>query len=276
MQKWQNYAKVIIMNTYFENELSYHGLSVYFGNNPKITDREIHTYYEVMFYMDTDTFFLTEEGQQPLKNNTLLIMPKETYHFIKLDENKSFLRLKISIPESLVNTMPIQELLSQIRVIEKPTESVIGLINQLQLNLKQGYSKKRSFYAYSVVLLILAELNLYDSTKTIAKTTKETNVITHILDYISIHLEEDLTIGMLSDITSYSPSSITHLFKKELGISLHKYITMRRLIHARNLIKNNSKISGVHLLCGYRDYSSFYKAYTKYFGYPPSSEKDKS
>lgn len=261
------------MNKYFENELSYCGISVYFGNSPKITEREIHTYNEVMFYMGADTIFLTENGQQQLKNNTLLIVPKETYHFIKLAENYGFLRVKISIPETFVSTLPIKDLLSQVRVIEKPTENIVTLLNKLQIILKEEKNEKNSFHAYSVVLLILSELNLFASANQSLKTTEEKSILTNIIDYISSHLTDDLTIDVLSKKMNYSQSGITHLFKKELGVSIHKYILMRRLIHARNLIKNNSKISNVHTLCGYNDYSSFYKAYTKYFGYPPSAEK---
>ena len=102
--------------------------------------------------------------------------------------------------------------------------------------------------------------------------------VEHALNRMDINNEivfacDNGDIDVLSKKMNYSQSGITHLFKKELGVSIHKYILMRRLIHARNLIKNNSKISNVHTLCGYNDYSSFYKAYTKYFGYPPSAEK---
>lgn len=260
------------MNKYFENKLSYQGLSVYFGNNPKFSEREIHTYNEVMFYMDDDTLFLTENGQKTLKSNTLLVVPKETYHFIKSPENKSFLRIKISIPDAIINKTPIKDFFTQIITIEDLNENIISILTKLQQILKEN-TEKNAYYAYSLVLLLLCELSCDTKSQNSIKLSQEKGVISFLLSYISNHLAEDLTIDVLSNEINYSKSSISHLFKKEVGVSLHKFITMRRMIHARNLIKDNEKISNVHLLCGYQDYSSFYKAYLKYFGYPPSSEK---
>ena len=71
------------MNRYFENQMEYGGLTLYFGNIPTVTEREIHSYYEVMFYMGSEVLLLTESGQRRIKNNTLLIIPKETYHYFR-------------------------------------------------------------------------------------------------------------------------------------------------------------------------------------------------
>ena len=261
------------MNTCFENQLSYLGVTVYFGNNSDVSEREIHTYHEVMFYMDDDTLLLTESGQQHIKTNTLLIIPKETYHFFRLAENKSFLRMKISLPDSFVTSTPLKALFSELKIIEDPAEHILSLLDKLCRITGDHIDETQSFYAYSAVLFLLSELNAYETSLPQIKRKWEHHIITHIVSYISNHLEQDLTVATLAREMNYSPSCITHCFKKELGISVHQYITMRRLIRARNLIQIGDKISNLPAACGYRDYSSFYKAYTKFFGYPPSQEK---
>jgi AraC-like DNA-binding protein len=243
------------------------------GNNPEVSEREIHTYHEVMFYMDDDTLLLTESGQQQIKTNTLLIISKETYHFFRLAENKSFLRMKISLSDSYVMSTPLKILFSGLKIIEYPIEHILSLLNKLCQITKDRTDDARSFHAYSAVLFLLSELNAHESSLPQATRKVGHHTIPHIVNYISDHLEQDLTVATLAREMNYSPSCITHLFKKELGISVHQYITMRRLIHARNLIRIGEKASNLPPACGYRDYSSFYKAYTKFFGYPPSEEK---
>ncbi|MBQ2742579.1 MAG: AraC family transcriptional regulator [Oscillospiraceae bacterium] len=36
---------------------------------------------------------------------------------------------------------------------------------------------------------------------------------------------------------------------------------------------NNNPPTKIYLDCGYRDYASFYRAFVKMFGYPPSQTK---
>ena len=47
----------------------------------------------------------------------------------------------------------------------------------------------------------------------------------------------------------------------------------KRLIYAQKLIVKGQKPSKTYSDSGFSDYSSFYKAYLKFFGYPPSEEK---
>ena len=91
--------------------------------------------------------------------------------------------------------------------------------------------------------------------------------------YVSDNLSGDLSVETIASAVNISSSGIIHSFKKELGISLHNYITQRRLIYARELIINGHQPSKIYTDCGYSDYSSFYRAYVKFFGRPPSKEK---
>lgn len=67
-----------------------------------------------------------------------------------------------------------------------------------------------------------------------------------------------------------------HIFKKELGISLHQYITQKRLLYARKLIKEANYPTKIYTEIGFKEYTSFYNSYKNFFGYPPSYEKQKN
>lgn len=261
------------MSRYFENQMEYGGLTIYFGNIPTVTEREIHSYYEVMFYIGPELLLMTESGQRRIKNNTLLIIPKETYHLFRLEEKRDFVRIKISIPEAFIYGASLHTLMAEMKVIEKPAENIMSLLDKLKLILQEQANPSRAFYAYSVTLLLLAELNVYDAGHAKVSSVGTSDMVTEIIDYISEHLSEDLTIDTLAKKMNYSASGIAHCFKKELGVSVHKYITMRRMILAEKRIRNGEKIINVPASCGYHEYSSFYKAYMKFFGHPPSEEK---
>ena len=48
------------------------------------------------------------------------------------------------------------------------------------------------------------------------------------------------------------------------------YLTVKRLVYARQRIEAGEPATHAYLACGFNDYSSFYRAYVKYFGTAPT------
>lgn len=96
-----------------------------------------------------------------------------------------------------------------------------------------------------------------------------------ITEHISHNLSGDLSVRNLAKTFNVSPSFLTHRFQKEVGISLHRYITQKRMIYARECIDAGKKPTKIFADCGYKDYSSFYKAYCDFFSMSPSAQGKK-
>ena len=67
---------------------------------------------------------------------------------------------------------------------------------------------------------------------------------------------------------------IAHIFKENTGISIHQYIMKKRLAACRDAILSNISITKAYLMFGFKDYSSFYRAFKKEFGISPKEYKD--
>ncbi len=256
------------MNTYFENQFTYRNISFYLGNDPHISERELHAYHELILYMGDGVTFLCEGGSRCLPHGTLLFIPRETYHFFRLKEGENFFRMRIGIPDAALQETPLSSLTSGMRIIEQPDGDLPFLLRRLLDTVKKG--EERPFYAYSLLLVLLAELDMHHSTT--PAESMGSKLVVDLIDYITNHLSDDLSVEVLSRAVCSSVSSVTHTFKKEMGISLHEYITQKRLLYGRSLIRENCMLSKIYASCGYHDYSAFYKAYVKLFGYPPSRE----
>ena len=98
-------------------------------------------------------------------------------------------------------------------------------------------------------------------------------MISRALQYIDEHLTQEISVSAIADQMNVSASTLSHSFKKELGVSLHQYVMEKRLIYARKRLTENGYPTKVYMECGYNDYSSFYKAYLKMFGVAPSEDK---
>ncbi|MBQ3133584.1 MAG: helix-turn-helix transcriptional regulator [Clostridia bacterium] len=259
------------MSNYFEKKLTYNPITFFISDNPTPTEREIHNYHEILYYVGGKADLLTEEGQRPLQQNSLLLIPKDTYHFFRSEHR--FLRLKIRIPTDFLQATPFGRLFSRIAVLDEPDNAVAEAVARLYRIVESEDGERGAFRAYSAFLMLLCELDSAPVDRLSKAELAGNGYVSTLTSIIAQNLSGDLSIRTLAEQVGLSPSSVTHTFKKELGISLHEYVVQRRLMLAKEKIATGYKPTEIFADCGFQDYSSFYKAYCRFFGYPPSKEQ---
>lgn len=93
-----------------------------------------------------------------------------------------------------------------------------------------------------------------------------------VIRYINDHPQENFTTQALCGKFFTSRTQLYRRFKKATGISLGDYIANRRMATAQQLLLEGGKPTEIYTKCGFRDYSTFYRAYVKHFGYSPNKE----
>lgn len=96
------------------------------------------------------------------------------------------------------------------------------------------------------------------------------SVVNLLIEYIEENLQSDLSLESLSKLVNYSTYYIQRIFSTVTCMSIHDYITERRLIRAGEEILNGGKIIDAALKYGYSSHNGFTKAFKKKFGLPPS------
>lgn len=95
-----------------------------------------------------------------------------------------------------------------------------------------------------------------------------------IIDYIRLHLEEELSLNYLAEYFNKNASTLSHSFSKETGISLTKYIHQERIREALRLFNTTDfSVSDVAIMVGYQDFSYFSKIFSGQVGMSPREYK---
>lgn len=95
--------------------------------------------------------------------------------------------------------------------------------------------------------------------------------INKIFDYIEQNLDKDLSIQMMAEHLGMNPSYFSYYFKKHLGITYKKYVTIQRVTKAAHLLQNSDQtIMQIMYECGFASLSAFYQAFSSIYTIPPS------
>ena len=99
--------------------------------------------------------------------------------------------------------------------------------------------------------------------------TEKAVLLDEIIGYIEKHFAEEISLKSVASYFLISESAISQLFKKQMDVSFYKIVTQRRLIEAKKLIVDDVMLKSIPELCGFSDYSVFYKAFVKEYGISP-------
>jgi len=95
-----------------------------------------------------------------------------------------------------------------------------------------------------------------------------------VIDYIGLHLEEELSLNYLAEHFHKNASALSHSFRKETGSSLTNFIQQTRIREAIRLFNTTDfSVSDIAIMVGYQDFSYFSKIFSKHTGMSPSEYK---
>lgn len=95
-----------------------------------------------------------------------------------------------------------------------------------------------------------------------------------LLQFINDHLFDELTIDSLAEHFYMSKHYMMRRFKAETGYSVHRYIISKRLLRARCLLSEELPLTQICYDCGFRDYSTFSRAFKEMFRMSPKDYRN--
>lgn len=93
-----------------------------------------------------------------------------------------------------------------------------------------------------------------------------------VIDYIHQHLDQNLSLAILSAQIHLSPSYLSRLFQKTTGITLHRYVIQCRIDRAKHLLQHgNLSIGAISLDVGFANQQHFTRQFRQLTGITPSA-----
>lgn len=97
-----------------------------------------------------------------------------------------------------------------------------------------------------------------------------------MLDFINNNLDTDISIEKLTKIYFISDSTLRRNFVRKFGITFSQYLQKIRLEKGEKLLfETNNHINDIALQVGYKSAAAFTHAFKQYFGYTPTTTRER-
>ncbi|NDL66943.1 AraC family transcriptional regulator [Anaerotalea alkaliphila] len=241
-----------------------------------------HDFYEVYLLVSGDLDFLIEGQTYRLNPGDIVLLDTRDLHqaYIRKTDtpyeryvfwiSRSYLRSLSSDKTDLLQCFEAPEKRSVVNTDFEIRQELKMLFQKLiALEDFQGEGKDLLAKAYSMEILVKIRNILADKEKLYNTILKKSVLIDSMIAHIEANLSEDLTIDRLAEEFFLSKYHLSREFKKYTGVTIHRYIILKRLIMAKEFILQNDSITDVYIKCGFGDYSNFFRAFKKEYGITP-------
>lgn len=160
-----------------------------------------------------------------------------------------------------------------VRLQSKNEKTLFDLAKQLRQSvLLKDTEMLGSLYQRTLLQQFLIFLNREMKKESVhfVDTSRCNKKVVDIIQYINNHLADEISIDSLAEKFYISKYHMMRQFKAETGYTVGSYMNQKRLLMARELLKQGEPVTKVYLDTGFNDYSTFIRAYKNLFGEIPS------
>ena len=250
----------------------------------KDVDLHHHDFYELYYLVSGDVTYIIESRLYHLRpGDMLLISPRELHQLCIRPEMAVYERFVLWIDPKTVQAL--SDSLTDLGSFLDPGRP--GYSNLLQLSpedqgrirtwmeqlyretLSPDFGSKLLQHSLITQLLVTVSRLVAQASVQPQEDAPSAQFVSRIIDYINLHYMEQLSLDMLAERFFVSKYHLSHEFNRQIGTSLYRYIQKKRLMIARQLLSQGKKPNEVFGMCGFGDYTCFYRAFRAEYGLAP-------
>lgn len=225
------------------------------------------------------TQIITKRRVQQTQHHHHSLAEKKIIDSVRAGQSEQVKQALLEFPEELYGVLSKRSYLRShknivIAAITLATRSAIegGLESEVALTISDLYIQKLED------LLSIEEVKklhldaLCDLADRVASNKKDhySKPIRICLYYIFKHLYKDISLDKLAEVTKISPSYLSFLFKKEVGVTPSSYIQQTKVEEAKKLLAvTELSLLDISVILNFYDQSHFSKTFKKHTGQTP-------
>ena len=262
----------------------------YKDNGPLEVEYHKHDFFEIYFLISGEVTYVIEGKSYTLKPWDIILINNKELHKPIINHGSIYERIviwvdpgfisKISTSDSDLNMCFESTLKNKYNLLRPGTEIlniikvILGKLNRILFTDSFGSEILKELYLTELIVFLnraYTDTDLVDIGDDVTYNSK----INEIIKYINQNLAKDLSLDVLSSRFYSSKYHLLREFKKHTGYTPHEYITLKRLITSKDLLRSGMSITDVCHECGFNNYSNFIRSFTNAFNISPKKYANK-
>lgn len=229
-----------------------------------------HSFAEIFYCLEGDGYLQTDYGRQKIEKNSLVVVNPYIEHTEHTSESKNFEYIVIGVegPEIAFPKHPFKYGLYHFKDYER---EFYRILQAMMIESKRDHYYSMTINDYYINILMLKLQNLMQSKLKQKPDTILSPSVTLAKNYIDSHFSRTITLEKLEQHSHISRFHLSHLFKKELGISPINYLIDIRLRNACDLLKTTGMtITQIAQSSGFNSASYFTNKFKEVYRVTPT------
>ena len=256
------------------------------GKEESLIGPESHQLFEVLYLISGNLEYSIEGEHYAVEQGDVILISPNEIHSLKIGGEKSYERIVVMFDIQALGgilseeRVPLHDLLfnnfQRFRVIKremaeknKLKELFFAIVN----NKEPKEYEQLAFISNVIRLIIAMDKLLVQENASFWNSTTVNPMIKKIIEYINDNLHAPLRLDDIAKHAYVSKSTACHKFKEDMNISLNRYITIKKIYRAQELIQGGMSAQQASIAIGYENYNSFFYNYKKIIGVSPSIAK---
>ncbi|MBQ6544148.1 MAG: helix-turn-helix domain-containing protein [Lachnospiraceae bacterium] len=250
---------------------------IFHYHDPKMQEVPLHDhdFYEIYDFLGGNVEYLAEGGSYRLLPEDILLIRPGVLHRPKVAPGEAYERIVLWIDASYLEGIDGDGEVR--RMFGGPGGMLLhgagAGVSQLMRHLAgefyaddagSGLLSRGLFYQ------VMAELvRLSGKSGGVEEATEDLPLAERVMEYLSVHYREEISLDVLAERFYVSKYHLSHEFRKSAGTGVYRFILLKRLQHARQLILSGAGPGDASRESGFIDYANFYRSFRAVYGISP-------
>ena len=241
------------------------------------TEPHYHEFYKILFLLRGEGDYFIDSQRYRLRPGDIVLLPPGMVHKAAFSPEEGYERAILYLSRAFLSELStgssqIVEIFSHSPVLRPGDDRLTRQLSRLEVAIgEEGWGKELLCRSELTKLLILLG-RCPASCRGPKPLAPRDPRIQQILLFLDGHITEEIRIDQLSQRFFMSKYHMMRLFREETGVTIHQYITQKRLILARSYLDAGLNATESCYRSGFGSYSSFTRASRKLLGYPPTGK----
>lgn len=234
--------------------------------------QHFHQQLELLYVIEGMLYVYQDEETYELKKHDIIVINSNNAHQLSSVSNSAILRIYITfqVLEELISddnfVFSCNSVADHIHSYDE-LHSVIHQILFTYVGTQKKTEALRWGYVYQLLDILIEQFRLETND---ADTAKER--LQRIINYVNQNFQEQINLGRLAEQMFTSTSSLSRLFKKNMGCYFGDFVNQVRLNYAIHELTDTDKtVTKIAMDCGFASLAAFNKQFQNTFGMSPTA-----